>query len=152
MFWGCITWQGLGYGCQLYVRSMKKEDYIQVLDTTFKESLEHYHYEEGEYIFQHDNDPKHTAKATARYLEDQNIKVLPWPAQSPNLNPIEKVWDTLKVRIGRREKRPTSIHELRNVVLEGWERIPKEKIQRLYESMPRRVEAVLKAKGGHAKY
>ena len=85
-------------------------------------------------------------------LEDQNIEVLPWPAQSADLNPIEQVWDILKVQIGRRETRPTSIHDLWNVVLEEWELISLDRIQGLYESMPRRVEAVLKAKGGHTKY
>lgn len=147
-----MTWQGLGYGCQVYEGTMKKEDYIEILDTTFKETLEHYQYREGQYIFQHDNDPKHTAKATAHYLEEQNIDVLPWPAQSADLNPIEHVWDILKVQIGRRETRPTSIHELWNVVLEEWELIPTAMIQTLYESMPRRVEAVLKARGGNTKY
>lgn len=152
MFWGCMTWQGLGYGCQIYEGTMKKEDYIQILDNTFKDTLEFYQYQPGGYTFQHDNDPKHTAKATTRYFEDQNIEVLPRPAQSADLNLIEHVWDILKVQIGRREKRPTSIHELWGVVLEEWELIPLEIIQSLYESMPRRVEAVLKARGGHTKY
>ena len=152
MFWGCMTWQGLGYGCQIYEGTMKKEDYIQILDTSLKDTLEFYQYRPGDYIFQHDNDPKHTSKATKRYLEDQNIEVLPWPAQSADFNPIEHVWNILKVQIGRREKRPTSIHELWGAVLEEWELIPLEIIQNLYKSMPRRVEAVLKARGGHTKY
>lgn len=152
MFWGCMTWQGLGYGCKIYEGSMKKDDYIHILDTTLKESLEHYGYQDDEYIFQHDNDPKHTAKATKRYLEDKKIEVLPWPAQSADLNPIENIWYYLKVQIGRRERKPTSIHELWNIVLEEWERIPLELIQNLYESMPKRVEAVYRARGGNTKY
>jgi len=117
------------------------------------EKIANYCYSFFQYcIFQHDNDPKHTAKATMRYLEDQNIEVLPWPAQSADLNPIEHVWDILKVQIGRREKRPTSIHELWEVALEEWELIPLDMVQNLYKSMPRRVEAVLKARGGHTKY
>ena len=152
MFWGCMTWKGLGYGCQIYEGTMKKEDYINILDTTLKQSLEHYNYQEGQYIFQHDNDPKHTAKATKQYLDDQQMEVLPWPAQSADLNPIEQVWHYLKVQIGRQDTRPTSIHQLWEFVLEEWELIPLEYIQRLYESMPRRVEKVLKARGGHTKY
>lgn len=152
MFWGCMTWRGLGYGCQIFEGTMKKEDYINILDTTLKESLEYYGYGQDDYIFQHDNDPKHKAKATQQYLDDQAIEVLPWPAQSADLNPIEHVWNYLKVQIGRREKRPTSVHELWLIVLEEWELIPTDYIQKLYESMPKRVEAVLKARGGNTKY
>lgn len=152
MFWGCMTWQGLGYGCQIYEGTMKKEDYIGILNTTLRESLDHYEYQVGQFIFQHDNDPKHTAKATKAYLEEQGIEVLPWPAQSADLNPIENIWYYLKVQIGRREKKPSSIHELWDFVLEEWELIPLSLIQDLYESMPKRVEAVYKARGGNTRY
>jgi hypothetical protein len=50
MFWGCMTSKGLGYGCQSYEGTMKKEDYINILDTTLKESLECYGLGENEYI------------------------------------------------------------------------------------------------------
>lgn len=152
MFWGCMTYKGLGYGCQIYDGNMNAEDYIQILDKTFKDSLTHYEYRALDIIFQHDNDPKHRARATKAYLEDQGIEVLPWPSQSPDLNPIEHVWNFLKVRIGLREKHPTSIHDLWDIVVEEWEKIPVDYIQRLYESMPSRIQAVLKAKGGHTKY
>jgi transposase len=152
MFWGCMTSKGLGYGCQIYDGTMKAVDYIGILDTTLWDSLEYYEYEPGDFIFQHDNDRKHTATATKIYLEDKGIEVLPWPSQSADLNPIEHVWKYLKVQIGLRDKRPTSIHDLWQVVLEEWERIPAQFIQSLYTSMPRRVHAVLKAKGGHTRY
>jgi hypothetical protein len=152
MFWGCMTWRGLGYGCQICDGTMKAVDYVGILDTTLKETVKHYGYQQDEFIFQHDNDRKHTAGCTKAYLQDKGIEVLPWPAQSPDLNPIECVWDYLKVQIAKRKKRPTSIHELWEVVLEEWERIPLDYIHNLYESMPKRVEAVLKAKGGHTKF
>jgi transposase len=152
MFWGCMTYKGLGYGCQVYDGAMKAEDYINILRTTLEDSRKHYGYKKADIIFQHDNDPKHTAKDTRTYLKDEEIEVLPWPSQSPDLNPIEHVWNFLKVRIGLREKRPTSIHDLWDIVVEEWEKIPVDYIQRLYESMPCRVQAVLKAKGGYTKY
>lgn len=152
MFWGCMTYQGLGYGCQIYDGTMKAQDYVNILDTTFMDSLEHYGYRPVDFIFQHDNDRKHTSTSTREYLEGKEIEVLPWPSQSPDLNPIEHVWNYLKVQIGLRENRPTSIHDLWEVVLEEWEKIPLHYIQSLYESMPHRVQAVLKAKGGHTRY
>jgi hypothetical protein len=91
MFWDCMTWKGHGYGCQICDGTMNKDDYIHILDTTFKNTFEHYGYYPGNFIFQHDNDPKHTAKATKTYLAELGIDVLPWPAQSADLNPIERV-------------------------------------------------------------
>jgi len=78
--------------------------------------------------------------------------VLPWPAQSADLNLIEHIWNYLKVRIGLRERRPTSIHNLWQVVLEEWEEIPLDYIESLYKSMLSRVRVVLEAKGGHTRY
>jgi hypothetical protein len=75
--------------------------------------------------------------------------MLPWPAKYPDLNPIEQVWNNLKVQIGKCEKRPTSIHELWEMVLGEREKNP----FGLYPE-PLRVdaEAVLKAKDAYTKF
>jgi len=75
-----------------------------------------------------------------------------WPAQSPDLNPIEHLWGYLKRRLADHEFSPKRIHELWERVQVDWKGIPVEECQTLIERMPRRIEAVIKAKGGYTKY
>ena len=86
------------------------------------------------------------------WLEGHGFKVLSWPAQSPDLNPIEHLWDHLKRKLEEYERAPGGILELWERVQVEWDKIEPEVCQKLIESMPRRVEAVLKAKGGYTKY
>lgn len=55
-----------------------------------------------EFVFQQDNDPKHTARLTKEFFDENNIEVLKWPAQSPDLDPIEHLWGALKVVIAEK--------------------------------------------------
>ena len=75
-----------------------------------------------------------------------------WPAQSPDLNPIEHVWSELKRRLGRHPEAPKGMFELWSRAQVEWKNITLEYCQKLIESMPCRVKAVLRAKGGHTKY
>ena len=86
------------------------------------------------------------------WLKEHGFQVLSWPAQSPDLNPIEHLWAHLKRRVADYEVPPKGILELWDRVQEEWDNIGAEVCQKLIESMPRRVEAVLKAKGGYDKY
>ena len=103
-------------------------------------------------IFQQDNNPKHTSKRAQEWLESQDIKVLDWPAQSPDLNPIEHLWQILKKKLNSNTTLPRGVWELWERIDGEWGKIEVEECQRLIESMPRRLEAVIKAKRGHIKY
>lgn len=106
----------------------------------------------GRDIFQHDNARPHTARITTDFLANNNITVLPWPSKSPDLNPIEHLWDQLDKRLRRRQLQPQTRLQLVNALRDEWRRIPQRRIRRLIQSMPRRCRAVIDARGGHTRY
>ncbi len=101
-------------------------------------------------LFQHDNDPKHTSKATAGFLKKNRVKVIQWPSMSPDLNPIEHLWGILKRQVEHHS--PSCTQSLKEVILEEWKKIDLAKCLQLVHSMPRRLGAVIKNHGGHTKY
>ena len=80
------------------------------------------------------------------------MEVLPHPAQSPDLNPIEHVWKELKRKVNDRGVIAKNVDQLWGILQEEWEKIDIDFINRLVESMPRHTQAVLEAKGGSTKY
>ncbi|MBJ5103534.1 hypothetical protein JGF61_23260 [Salmonella enterica subsp. enterica serovar Agona] len=86
-----------------------------------------------------------------REHEDE-VAHLPWPAQSPDLNIIEPLWSVLENRVRSRYPPPASLKELEQFLLEEWYNIPLTTIQDLYMSIPRKIQAVLNAKGAPTPY
>lgn len=103
-------------------------------------------------IFQDDNAPAHRAAAVLQFKEENNIRSLPWPSRSPNLNPIEPVWDEMGRRLNRRQLVASSLEHLEQWVTEEWNQIPESFIDHLVDSMTRRVGAVIKARGRGTRY
>ena len=136
MMWGCFLWEGVGYATKIDGR-MDGELYVSILEDEVQQSIEYYGKEVEDVIFQQDNDPKHTCSKAKQWFQDNNLQVLQWPAQSPDLNPIEHLWEHLKKRLGDYERPPGGILELWDRVQVEWERIPVEVCQNLIESMPR---------------
>jgi len=151
MVWGCMGWNRVGVLTEVQ-GLMNADQYCQILDGGVVESFEKLEMPEGERMFQQDNDPKHTSNKATKWFEDNNIDVMVWPPQSPDINPIEHLWMELKKALKKYPIAPKGVHELWDRVVVEWNGIPPETCQRLIESMPRRVQAVIRAKGGHTKY
>ncbi|CAI7766389.1 unnamed protein product [Closterium sp. NIES-54] len=151
MIWGCMTYNGGAFMCKIDGR-MNGEFYRSILQDELQQTIEHYELDPETVVFQHDNDPKHTCKMVKTYLADQPYSVLPWPASSPDLNPIEHLWVYLKKQLLAYPRPPAGILELWDRVQVEWEKIPAAWCSELIDSMPRRVRAVLKAKGHWTKY
>lgn len=104
------------------------------------------------FLFMQDNARPHRARSVEEFLNEQNIERIEWPARSPDLNPIEHIWDQLKKRIRSRIQPPSNLSQLRQAALEEWENIPQERVKNLINSMRRRLDAVIKARGGNTRY
>ncbi len=117
----------------------------------YQEILEHFMlpsadklYGDADLIFQQDLAPAHTAKGTKSWFNDHGVTVLDWPANSPDLNPIENLWGIVKRKM--RDTRPNNADDLKAAIKATWASIPPQQCHKLITSMPRRIEAVIKAK------
>jgi len=124
----------------------------QVLDGIFFDYWMQMSEERGQILFQQDGAPSHTAKSTQEWLKRNSIDTLPHPPSSPDLNPIEPLWNKMKTLICNCPHIPSSIGELKAAAFEAWDQITEADIDGYVNRMGDRVEAVLKAKGGHTMY
>ncbi|MBN3291941.1 TCB2 transposase, partial [Polypterus senegalus] len=104
------------------------------------------------FLLMHDNARPHVARVCRQYLEDEGIETIEWPSRSPDLNPIEHLWDIMFRSIRRRQVAPQTVQQLRDALIQIWEEMPQDTIRRLIRSMPRRCQACIQARGGHTRY
>lgn len=148
MLWGCFSASGTGNLVRIE-GIMKKEDYEKILRENLKQSATKLGLGRR-FVFQHDNDPKHTSHLVKNFLQKSKVNVIDWPAQSPDLNPIENLWSVLKSRVHVR--RPANLKQLEEFAKEEWAMIPEETCLKLVENYTKRLKAVIKQKGHSIDY
>ncbi|GFY11478.1 transposable element Tcb2 transposase [Trichonephila clavipes] len=105
-----------------------------------------------QFLFMDDKAPCHCTVAAEQFLESEDIERMDWPAQSPDLNPIEHVWDFLGRRLAARILPPVTIRELRLALQDEWAAMPQQLIDTLILSIGRRCETCLAVRGDHIPY
>jgi transposase len=144
--WGAICVDGT-FALEFLDENVTSTTYLELLERRLQPVMTELR--QKTLLFQQDNARPHTAKKLTNFFIKNNIIKIPWPAQSPDLNIIENVWNQMKKTM--KSSYETQL-ELRHDLQEAWSSIDSSFIKKLYDSIPRRLEAVIKAKGQSTKY
>jgi DDE superfamily endonuclease len=147
MVWGCFSRDSIG-PIQRIEGIMDQVMYKGILKDTMLPHAKN-QMPRG-WIFQDDNDPKHTAKSVKEFLATEKVRLLEWPSQSPDLNPIEHLWEHLDRQLTGRK--PSNKDDLFEKMKVAWNEIPLDVVINLVDSMPRPCQAVINARGYPTKY
>ena len=128
--------------------TMNKDIYLDVL----KHQILLFMTENNIAIFMQDNAPCHTSKLTKGWLDQQKNLTMKWPAYSPDLNPIEHIWAWIKACLHKKKGPITKYLDLEIEIREHWSEIDCVMLGKLFQSMPRRMAAVIDAKEGSMRY
>nr|CAH7716578.1 unnamed protein product [Callosobruchus chinensis] len=149
MFWGGIRFNGRTRLIHI-PGTMTGAYYLQNIINAIVQPLRN---EIGDqFIFKDDNARPHRTRAVQQALENGNIARLEWPAMSPDMNHREHVWDYVSRAIFNRNNPPRSTQELIVAATEEWDNMPQKVIDNLIIGMHRRVDALIRSRGGNTKY
>ncbi|KAK7576331.1 hypothetical protein V9T40_001250 [Parthenolecanium corni] len=148
LVWGCMAAKGVG-NLEFIEGNMTAQMYIDILRTNLKSSARKLGLQNS-FRFQQDNDPKHTAHISREFLRINAPRQLVTPPQSPDMNPIENLWSLLEVAI--RKRKISNKADLKRGLQTAWSEICPRVTAALVDSMPRRLQAIIDAKGMHTKY
>ena len=148
MVWGCFSGYGLG-GLYRTQGTMDQNQYKTVLQDIMIPSASRL-FGRRKFLFQQDNAPCHKARSVMDFLTKKKVDIMDWPPQSPDFNPIENLWDILKRQVA--QSKPSGVNDLWEKLQETWNNITLAQIDRLMQSMPRRMQQAITARGGCTKY
>ena len=150
MVWGCITYHGVGTLCMVN-GNINAQKYISIWDDNLLPVVAR-HFNDKPYRFQDDNAPVHRARSTKNYIQQNSIPTTRWPAQSPDINIIENLWLRIKRSLQNRAANVRTPEELFAAITDIWTSFEPDYIKTLYNSITRRITAVIKSKGHLTKY
>lgn len=147
MIYGCMSRNGVG--CLYFFHGrVNAEAYVQALENALVPSMQYFNIENP--IVVQDNSPIHTAQTARSWMRENNIRLLDWPSRSPDMNPIENIWNIVKIKVTQHPIH--SLNELKQKILDAWLSIPQITTVRLVDSMPTRIRRVTEKKGGITRY
>ena len=152
MVWAAMTYNGLSE-LVIIPGTLNQHNYISdILDPVVRPVIEAH----PNLTYMHDGAAPHRANSVKRFLMNNGIRMLKWPATSPDLNPIENLWMVLKEEVGNLNHiGPRQTEELIDIVEAAWERIRTNRlplVRKLYNSMKKRVKSCIDRRGGVTKY
>jgi hypothetical protein len=142
--WGCICAEGLGHA-EIYVGSLDSVKHRDILRHSLIPTFREF-FPNGPWLFQQDNVRFHTTAETISFLHEKGVTFIEWPPWSPDLNPIENLWNDLKRRVYNRF--PQTMEQLEEFIREEWAATDLTFIARICRSMPDRLQLLL-ANDGH---
>ena len=101
-------------------------------------------------VLHHDNDPKHGAHIVTKWLDEKGVERVKWPSFSPDLNPIEHIWDEVERKM--RKEKPKNEFELKQVLLKVWYNIGNDVTKKLVDSVRNRLHEVIRMNGYLTRY
>lgn len=148
--WGCFCSKGFGK-VYIFKENLTAAGMVKIYNRALLPSITMFGFDKDNgWLFQEDNDPKHTSNLAKEWKLKKNIPKLEWPVNSPDLSPIENIWGIMKTKIA--EKNPKNIRQLVRLIRKTWKKFPEELAQNLVNSMINRIEDCKIAKGDYILY